>query len=136
MSTLLEPVQVYSKALAEIDVLCKFAEIAYRYGYCRPQILDAGREVTVVKGRHPVVKRCLSEKCFVPNSTYLGYTNENKGSSNPTVFSLEHAETSNEVCDGNADDEDWTSNGKRSEGFWPRPDVMVLTGPNASGKSY
>ncbi|KAL3686956.1 hypothetical protein R1sor_013265 [Riccia sorocarpa] len=137
MSSLLEPVQEYSKALAEIDVICNFAEIADKYGYCRPQIVDAGREVTIVKGRHPVVERCLSGRPFVSNSTYLGYTGERKGCSNLTVLSSELQEACKEGYEVQDADENGTHNLTigEDESSWPRPDVMILTGPNASGKS-
>ncbi|WP_199247411.1 DNA mismatch repair protein MutS [[Phormidium] sp. ETS-05] len=88
-------IRTVAKALAAADVLCGLAELAQEMGYCRPEIV-AGREITIVDGRHPVVEKSLPAGLFVPNSTQLGQTS--------------------------------TVNGKR-------PDLIVLTGPNASGKS-
>jgi DNA mismatch repair protein MutS len=79
-------------AIAALDVLCSFAEIAVYQGYCRPKITPS-REVNIVEGRHPVVEQSLPAGFFVPNSAALG------------------------------------------EGATKNPDLIILTGPNASGKS-
>ena len=57
-------------ALAQIDVLCAFAEVAVRHGYVCPK-LTADDSITIVNGRHPVVERALVDERFVPNDTYL-----------------------------------------------------------------
>jgi len=57
-------------ALAQIDVLSAFAEIAVRHGYVCPK-LTADDSITIVNGRHPVVERALVDERFVPNDTYL-----------------------------------------------------------------
>ncbi len=57
-------------ALAQIDVLSAFAEVAVRHGYTCPK-LTTDDSITVVNGRHPVVERALTDERFVPNDTYL-----------------------------------------------------------------
>ena len=57
-------------ALAQIDVLSDFAEVAARYGYVCPRLTDDDA-ITIVNGRHPVVERALVDERFVPNDTYL-----------------------------------------------------------------
>jgi DNA mismatch repair protein MutS len=57
-------------ALAQIDVLSEFAEVAVRYGYACPG-LTTDDSITIVNGRHPVVERALTDERFVPNDTYL-----------------------------------------------------------------
>jgi len=57
-------------ALAQIDVLSDFAEVAVRYGYVCPRLTDDDA-ITIVNGRHPVVERALTDERFVPNDTYL-----------------------------------------------------------------
>jgi len=57
-------------ALAQIDVLSAFAEVAVRHGYTCPR-LTTDDSITVVNGRHPVVERALTDERFVPNDTYL-----------------------------------------------------------------
>ncbi|MDB9475143.1 DNA mismatch repair protein MutS [Dolichospermum circinale] len=64
-----------------------------------------GREIEVVDGRHPVVEQSLPAGFFVPNSTLLGGKETN------------HRRTEN------------------TEGLSLYPDLVILTGPNASGKS-
>jgi DNA mismatch repair protein MutS len=90
-----EQIRTVARAVAAADVLCGLAEIAVYQGYCRPQML-AGRVISIIEGRHPVVEQSLPAGFFVPNSTDLG----NLESDSPSP-----------------------------------PDLIILTGPNASGKS-
>ncbi|MEH2072124.1 MAG: DNA mismatch repair protein MutS [Nostoc sp.] len=103
-----EVIRNLSRAVAAADVLCGLAELAVQQGYCRPEILS-GREINVVDGRHPVVEQSLPAGFFVPNSTQLG-----QESSVISHLSL-------------AEDQGQTTN--------DNPDLIILTGPNASGKS-
>jgi DNA mismatch repair protein MutS len=64
-----------------------------------------GREIEVIDGRHPVVEQSLPSGFFVPNSTRLGDKETN------------HRATED------------------MEGLSLYPDLVILTGPNASGKS-
>jgi DNA mismatch repair protein MutS len=57
-------------ALAQIDVLSDFAEVAVRHGYVCPRLTNDD-SITIVNGRHPVVERALVDERFVPNDTYL-----------------------------------------------------------------
>jgi DNA mismatch repair protein MutS len=92
-------------AVAAVDVLASFAEVAIYQGYCRPQMNDS-RQIQVRAGRHPVVEKSLPPGLFVANHTQLGFEEGNTS-----------AQTS---ADASAD---------------ASPDLIVLTGPNASGKS-
>jgi DNA mismatch repair protein MutS len=67
----LRDIQETAGALAQLDVLASFAEIARLHGYCRPQIGDEG-VLNIRDGRHPVLEGNLSEERFVPNDTSLG----------------------------------------------------------------
>ncbi len=95
-----------ARAVAAADVLCGLAELAVHQGYCRPEMLT-GREIDVVDGRHPVVEQSLPAGFFVPNSTGLGETNHEGA-------------------------KDTKEEGKKNSFS---PDLVILTGPNASGKS-
>jgi DNA mismatch repair protein MutS len=97
-----------SRAVAAIDVLCGLAELAVYQGYCRPTMTQ-GREITIIEGRHPVVEKSLPSGLFVPNSAFLG-----QESVDPPQPPLKRGVKS-QVID--------------------RPDLIILTGPNASGKS-
>ncbi|MEH1799054.1 MAG: DNA mismatch repair protein MutS [Nostoc sp.] len=102
-----EVIRNLSRAVAAADVLCGLAELAVHQGYCRPEILP-GREINIVDGRHPVVEQSLPAGFFVPNSTQLGREETNHRGA-------EDAE--------------------EKEKSFPAPDLIILTGPNASGKS-
>ncbi|MEH2183199.1 DNA mismatch repair protein MutS [Nostoc sp.] len=112
-----EVIRNLSRAVAAADVLCGLAELAVHQGYCRPEMLP-GREINIVDGRHPVVEQSLPAGFFVPNSTQLGQ-------------------------ESLADDQEQITNdidapaasrrvGQRTN---DSPDLIILTGPNASGKS-
>ena len=91
--------------VAAADVLCGLAELAIYQGYCRPEIVK-GRTLAIEAGRHPVVEQSLPAGFFVPNSTGLGY-----GETLTASVGNAHPTTQNS------------------------PDLIILTGPNASGKS-
>ncbi|MGB5960991.1 MAG: DNA mismatch repair protein MutS, partial [Coleofasciculaceae cyanobacterium] len=113
VSTEAEHIRNVSRAVAAIDVLCGLAEVAVYQGYCRPQIIES-REITIIDGRHPVVEQSLASGFFVPNSAYLGKEVDPAvvGAVPPCPPSQTHENLEFE-----------------------RPDLIILTGPNASGKS-
>jgi len=57
-------------AVAELDVLLSFADLAATGGYGRPQV-NAGRDIVIENGRHPVVEKILGRHAFVPNDCRL-----------------------------------------------------------------
>ena len=65
----LEALQTIANAVAELDVLVCFAQIALDYDYVKPE-LNADIGIHIKKGRHPVVERIQSNP-FVPNDTEL-----------------------------------------------------------------
>jgi DNA mismatch repair protein MutS len=62
-------------AVAELDVLAAFAELAVTRHYSRPR-LDASLDIEIVGGRHPVIEReeLSGRNRFVPNDLYLNST--------------------------------------------------------------
>ncbi|MEM7786318.1 MAG: DNA mismatch repair protein MutS [Bacteroidota bacterium] len=67
-----EPVQANARALAALDVVASFAEVAERNGYVRPEVDDSA-VLDIVDGRHPVVEQALpAGEAFIPNSVRLG----------------------------------------------------------------
>ncbi len=60
-----------AQALAELDVLATFAELAVARRYTRP-VLDDSTALCIRAGRHPVVELALEAGAFVPNDTDLG----------------------------------------------------------------
>ncbi|MEM0962300.1 MAG: DNA mismatch repair protein MutS [Bacteroidota bacterium] len=66
-----EPIQQNARALAALDVLVGFAEVAERNGYVRPEVDDSA-VLDIEEGRHPVVEKMLpAGEAFVPNSVRL-----------------------------------------------------------------
>ena len=65
----LATLQQLAQALAELDVLCNFAERADSLNYCRP-VLSATTGIELEQGRHPVVEQVLSEP-FIANPLSL-----------------------------------------------------------------
>jgi DNA mismatch repair protein MutS len=64
----LAALQRIARALAQLDVLCAFAQIAAQRGYCRPQF--AGEPLIEIEaGRHPVVEARIER--FIPNDCRL-----------------------------------------------------------------
>ena len=101
-----QEIRSIAKAVAAIDVLAGLAEVAVYQNYCRPEIRQ-GREIHILEGRHPVVEKSLGAGFFVPNSISIGRRD----------FDL-----STPLLQGEG--------GKKEN-----PDLIILTGPNASGKS-
>ncbi len=60
--------QVVAQAIAELDVLCAFADRAIALDYVAPEFTDAAR-LEIVGGRHPVVERQVDQ--FVANDLAL-----------------------------------------------------------------
>jgi DNA mismatch repair protein MutS len=58
-------------ALAALDVLLTFTEVASRRGWVRP-VVGASDRLEIQGGRHPVVESSLPAHEFVPNDTVLG----------------------------------------------------------------
>jgi DNA mismatch repair protein MutS len=132
-----DTIRSISRAVAAADVLCGLAELAVHQGYCRPEMVE-GREVEVIDGRHPVVEQSLPSGFFVPNSTWLG--GENYGETNHVLRS-----SSRRVGTKEAKEEEKKKENSNVIPITPPPhlptspstypDLVILTGPNASGKS-
>ena len=67
-------IQSTAGAIARLDALCSFAQIAEENNYARPVINLNGR-INIVGGRHPVVESLLKTP-FVPNDTLLDMNGE------------------------------------------------------------
>lgn len=66
-------IQGTSAAIASLDVLCSFAHVSEKLGYIKPEI-DDSMEISIIKGRHPVIEETISNGLFIPNDTYLNDT--------------------------------------------------------------
>ena len=70
LATKLEAVQKTASAVAAVDVLCSFADVALKNQYVKPDITIDGA-VDIKAGRHPVVELMLQDEMFVPNDVYI-----------------------------------------------------------------
>ncbi len=74
LASMLEKVQKTASAVASVDVLCSFAEVAIRNLYIKPDISLDG-VIDIKAGRHPVVELMLKDEMFVPNDIYMDTKN-------------------------------------------------------------
>lgn len=63
-------IQRTAQSLANLDVICSLAQLAYENNYICPDVDFSGR-IDIKDGRHPVVEKMLSGSFFVPNDTTL-----------------------------------------------------------------
>ncbi len=69
-----ERIQRTARAVACLDVLSNFAELAVKNNYCCPEV-DLSDTISIKDGRHPVVEQMLKDSLFVPNDTLLDTDN-------------------------------------------------------------
>lgn len=66
-----DDIQQIAQAIAELDCLQSFAEVAFRNNYCKPEVRDS-EVIEIKKGRHPVVEQSLPlGEPFIPNDISL-----------------------------------------------------------------
>ena len=73
--TKIERIQQTANAIAELDVLCSFAEIAEENNYIKP-VVNNNEIIDIKDGRHPVVEKILGNEMFIPNDTYINTEDE------------------------------------------------------------
>ena len=132
---LADQIRKVALAVAAIDVLTNFAELAIARGYCRP-VIDQGRTIEIQQGRHPVVEQSLPEGFFVPNSTQVGYEpSGDRARSEQDAPAIANLEVSINTLPEPPDQPPNPAHRSPDSVPPPLPDLVVLTGPNASGKS-
>jgi DNA mismatch repair protein MutS len=100
--------QVTANALAEVDVLSSFAELARSRGYVRPTVV-AEPMLDIEAGRHPVLDVTEPEGTFVPNGVEC-------------IGRVAVLSETNRTCDALD-----VANAPAS--------ILLITGPNMAGKS-
>ncbi|MGC9443690.1 MAG: DNA mismatch repair protein MutS [Candidatus Methanospirareceae archaeon] len=63
-------IQEAANAIAELDMLVAFADVAAENSYCCPTVNESD-EIVITGGRHPVVEKQVREG-FVPNDVHIG----------------------------------------------------------------
>jgi DNA mismatch repair protein MutS len=109
-------IRTTATAIAAVDVLVSLTEVAVYQAYCCPQMTE-GRDIHILAGRHPVVEQSLPPGFFVPNTTTLGSSTPPSPASSSFSSTLGTSPTAPTLSSP------------------PDPDLIILTGPNASGKS-
>lgn len=67
--------QELSTAIAKVDCLLSFAQLALAQNYCCPIVTD-NQEINIQAGRHPVVEKILPTGTFTPNDCYLNTSSD------------------------------------------------------------
>lgn len=68
--TSLSEIQSTAEAMAQLDILAGFAEVARHFSYVRPMVNDS-KNLILVDARHPVLDQNHGGEKFVPNDTHL-----------------------------------------------------------------
>ncbi|PZV18122.1 MAG: DNA mismatch repair protein MutS [Leptolyngbya sp.] len=139
VGTHVELIRTIAKAVAAADGLCGLAELAALQGYCRPQ-MTPGREIQILEGRHPVVEQSLPAGFFVPNSTELGNGELQSANDEVRMTNKDEVRSAEDGVQSAEDEEQNLPLDPRPSTLDTRrsslaPDLVILTGPNASGKS-
>jgi DNA mismatch repair protein MutS len=66
-------IQASARAIAALDALATFGEVATTNNYTKPYVHE-GEELVATEARHPVVERHLAHDAFVPNDVALNST--------------------------------------------------------------
>ena len=141
-----------ARGVAAADVLAGLAEVAIYQGYCCPEMVE-GRDIAIADGRHPVVEQLLPAGFFVPNSTELGgekaagsrqqAAGEKSGMNYEEPYSqspegpVESQELGPKIPNPKSHSQAAPTQPPSHPATQPLPfpDLIILTGPNASGKS-
>lgn len=67
----LEEIKTTAIAIAELDVLLSFANVAMELNYCKPIISKSNTCLEIVGGRHPIVELVNKSEEFINNDTIM-----------------------------------------------------------------
>jgi DNA mismatch repair protein MutS len=70
LAGMIDEFKTASLAVAVVDVVSSFAQVARENRYARPAVNDGGG-MYIQEGRHPVVERLILEETFIPNDLRL-----------------------------------------------------------------
>ncbi|GAB4339784.1 MAG: hypothetical protein OHK0047_30780 [Leptolyngbyaceae cyanobacterium] len=142
-----EQIRTVARAVAAADVLCGLAEVAALQGYCRPR-MTCDRRIEIINGRHPVVEQSLPSGFFVPNSTDLGgqqaageeVIEDREGGAGELPLKSKVQNPKSKTDQGQSQAKSQKPKAKidgqpANQTNCSSPDLIILTGPNASGKS-
>ncbi|KAJ3059989.1 MutS protein msh5, partial [Podochytrium sp. JEL0797] len=117
-----------SAVCAELDCLIAFADCAERYHLVCPEMVDSPNVLEIQQGRHPLYEQCMDS--FIGNDTHFGdHTTTVSTDSNASMDEDDDSMRPNNASHHRSDSIDSLDDSSRA------PRVVVLTGPNFSGKS-
>lgn len=67
----LASLQATAKAIAKLDVLQSFANIARLNDYVKPNVADKNKSIEIKNGRHAIVEKNIGRNYFTPNDTFI-----------------------------------------------------------------
>jgi len=70
----IEKIKRTARAVAKLDVLLSFANVAVENNYSKPIINKNNTNIEIIGGRHPVVELINKKEDFIPNDTILNNT--------------------------------------------------------------
>ena len=70
IQSFIREIQETSEAISDLDVLQSYAYVSERLDYVKP-VIDDSMEISIVKGRHPVIEQTVDNGLFVSNDTYI-----------------------------------------------------------------
>lgn len=62
---------ITAQAIAAMDCLVAFAEVARENDYCKPTVSNSIDTIVIENGRHPVVEKIIGRNAYTSNSTLL-----------------------------------------------------------------
>ncbi len=68
-------IQRTANAIAVLDVLCSYSEVAEKNGYVMPTV-NMGDKIIIKDGRHPVIENLIKNGKFIPNDVTLDCRND------------------------------------------------------------
>jgi len=73
----MQKIKACAKAVAVIDVIFAFSELAVKNNYVKPVIFGSDNNtIEIIDGRHPVIEQILPKGEFIPNNLLLNSKNE------------------------------------------------------------
>lgn len=71
LKSLVEIIQLTSKDVAFLDVICSLCCVSQEYNYTKPIINNSLKHINIKEGRHPIVEANFKNELFISNDTFI-----------------------------------------------------------------